>query len=98
MGYMKKLRFVMAVAGAIAAGAVLAQSGADVVKAKGCLTCHTVEQKKIGPAYKDVAAKYKGDAGAAGTLTAKLKDGKGHPKVAASDAELKAAVEYVLSR
>jgi cytochrome c len=95
---MKKLRFVMAVAGAIAAGAVLAQSGADVVKAKGCLVCHTVDQKKVGPAYKDVAAKYKGDAKAGGMLAAKLKEGKTHPKIVATDAELKAAVEYVLSR
>ena len=95
---MRSLRFVVAVAGAIAAGAVLAQSGADVVKAKGCLTCHTVDQKKVGPAYKDVAAKYKGDAKAGAMLAAKLKEGKGHPKVAASDAEIKAAVEYVLSQ
>lgn len=90
----KVLRFATAVAGAIVAGVVLAQSGADVVKTKGCLTCHAVDQKKVGPSFKDIAAK-KGDAGA---LTAKLKEGKGHPKVAASDAEIKAAVEYVLSQ
>ena len=95
---MRNLRFVVAIAGAIAAGVALAQSGADVVKAKGCLTCHAVDQKKIGPAYKELAAKYKGDAKAAGMLAGKLKDGKGHPKVAASDAEINAAVEYVLSR
>lgn len=95
---MKKLRFALAVTGALVAGAVLAQSGADVVKAKGCLTCHAVDQKKVGPSYKDVAAKHKGDANAAGMLAAKLKEGKGHPKIAATDAELKAAVEYVLSR
>ena len=92
------LRFVVAVAVAGAAGAALAQSGADVVKAKGCLNCHAVDQKKAGPSFKDVAAKYKGDAKAADTLAAKLKDGKGHPKAAASDAELKAAVGYVLSQ
>jgi cytochrome c len=95
---MRNLRFAVAVAGAITAGVVFAQSGADVVKAKGCLTCHAVSQKKIGPAYKDVAAKYKGDAGAEGKLVAKLKDGKDHPKVVASDAEFKAAVGYVLSQ
>jgi cytochrome c len=95
---MSKLKFVVAVAGAIAAGTVLAQSGADLVKSKGCLTCHAVDQKKIGPAYKDVAAKYKGDAKAGAMLAAKLKEGTGHPKVVASDAEIKAAVDYVLSR
>jgi cytochrome c len=82
-------------AGVLAAGAVLAQSGADVVKAKGCLNCHAVDQKKAGPSFKDIAAKHKGDEAA---LAAKLKDGKGHPKIAASDAELKAAIGYVLSQ
>ena len=91
---MNIVQFVVAVTAAIAAGAVLAQSGADVVKAKGCLNCHAVDQKKVGPSFKDIAAK-KGDAGA---MAAKLKDGKGHPKVAASDAEIKAAVDYVLSQ
>lgn len=95
---MKVLRFIVAVAGAVAAGVVLAQSGADVVKAKGCLNCHAVGEKKIGPSYKELAAKYKGDAKAGGMLAAKLKEGKTHPKVAASDAEIKAAVDYVLSQ
>jgi cytochrome c len=90
---MKTIRFAVAVGCAIAAGSVFAQSGADVVKAKGCLNCHAVDQKKVGPSFKDIAAK-KPDAAA---VVAKLKDGKGHPKVAASDAELKAAVGYVLS-
>ena len=91
---MSGLRFVVMVAGALAAGVVLAQSGADVVKAKGCLNCHAVDQKKVGPSFKDIAAK-KGNSSA---MVAKLKEGKGHPKVAASDAELKAAVDYVLSQ
>ena len=90
---MRVMQLVVMIAGTAAAGAVLAQSGADVVKAKGCLNCHAVDQKKAGPSFKDIAAK-KGDPAA---LVAKLKDGKGHPKVAASDAELKAAVGYVQS-
>jgi cytochrome c len=94
---MSTARFVVAAAGAIAAGIALAQSGADVVKTKGCLTCHAVDQKKVGPSFRDIAAKHKGDSAAAGSLTNKLKEGKGHPKMPASDAELKAAVEYMLS-
>ena len=94
---MKVMLVVVAAAGMLAAGAVNAQSGADVLKAKGCLGCHDVDKKKIGPSYKDVAAKYKGKSGAEGQLVAKLKEGKGHPKIAASDAELKAAVGYVLT-
>jgi len=91
---MNALRYVIALTFAIAAGSVFAQSGADVVKAKGCLGCHAVDTKKVGPSFKDIAAK-KGDQAA---LIAKLKDGKGHPKIAASDAELQAAVAYVLSQ
>jgi cytochrome c len=78
------------------AGAGYAQSGADVLKAKGCLNCHESDKKKVGPAYKDVAAKYKDDKGAEARLVAKIKEGNNHPKIAASDAELKAAVDYVL--
>lgn len=81
----------------LAAGVGYAQSGADVLKAKGCLNCHEMDKKKVGPAYKDVAAKYKGKKNAAGELVAKIKEGKGHPKIDASDAELKAAVQHVLS-
>ena len=94
---MKANLLVLAVVGVLAAGLGYAQSGADVLKAKGCLNCHEMDKKKVGPAYKDVAAKYKDDKAAAGMLVAKLKEGKGHPKIEASDAELKAAVGTVLS-
>lgn len=93
---MKKVLMAAAAAAALIAGGVNAQSGADVVKAKGCLGCHDLNVKKVGPAFKDVASKYKGDGKAAGNLAEKLKQGKGHPKIAASDAELKAAVGYAL--
>ena len=94
---MKAVLLVLAAAGTLAAGSAYAQSGADVLKAKGCMNCHDMDKKKVGPAYKDVAAKYKGNAGAEAQLVAKIKDGKGHLKIAASDAELKAAVRQVLA-
>ena len=94
---MKTMVVAVAAAGVLAAGAVYAQSGADVLKAKGCVGCHDMDKKKIGPSFKDVAAKYKGKKGAEGELAAKIKEGKGHPKVDASDAELKAAVRQVLT-
>ena len=94
---MKAMLVGLAAAGVLAAGVGFAQSGVDVLKSKGCMNCHENDKKKVGPAYKDVAAKYKGDKGASDMLVAKIKDGKGHPKVAASDAELKAAVGTVLS-
>ena len=99
---MKAMLVVLAAAGTLAAGWVYAQSGADVVKAKGCLNCHEVDKKKVGPAFKDVAAKYKGNKGAEGNIVKGLKDGKmgdkAHPKAAGSDAELKAAAQFVLSQ
>jgi cytochrome c len=95
---MKSMILVLAAAGSmVMVGAANAQAGADLAKSKGCLGCHAVDQKKVGPAMKDVAAKYKGNKDAEATLTAKLKDGKGHAKVAASDAELKTLVEWSLS-
>jgi len=91
---MKPIVLVIAAAAALAAGAAAAQSGTDVLKAKGCLNCHEADKKKVGPSFKDIAAKRKG---AEAELVAKLKDGKGHPKIAASDAEIKAAVQHVLA-
>jgi len=93
---MKATVFVLAVAGALAAGAAWAQTGPDGLKAKRCLNCHDVDKKKVGPAFKDVAAKYKGKEAAEGELVAKLKAGKGHPKVQAPEAELQAAVKQAL--
>ncbi len=94
---MKSILVVVTAAAILASGAVSAQSGAEVAKAKGCLNCHEMDKKKMGPAIKDIAAKFKDDKGAADKLAAKLKEGKGHPKSAASDAELKAALQYMLT-
>ncbi len=101
---MKSMLLVLAAAGSmVMAGAAYAQAGAagtagaDLAKAKGCLGCHAVAEKKVGPAYKDIAAKYKGNKDAEATLITKLKDGKGHMKIAATDAELKTLVQWSLS-
>ena len=62
-----------------AAVAVLASGSAfadlDLAKKSGCLACHSVEKKIVGPAWKDVSAKYKGDAAARDALIAKVKKG-----------------------
>jgi cytochrome c len=86
----------LAVASVAFAGA--AQADEAMAKEKGCLGCHAVDKKKMGPAFKDVAAKYKGDAGAEAALTAKVSEGKGHPKqTKASPDDVKALVKWVLS-
>jgi len=92
---MKVTLLALAAAGLLSATAAYAQSGADVVKAKGCLNCHEMDKKKVGPGFKDIASRRQGKAD---EIVAKLKDGKGHMKIAASEAEIKAAVEYVLSQ
>lgn len=94
---MKAILVAVAAAGVLAAGGGYAQSGADVAKAKGCLNCHEMDKKKVGPSFKDLTAKYKGDKGAQAKMVEKLKEGKGHMKITASDDELKAAVGYALS-
>ena len=54
-------------------GQVLADEA--LAKAKNCMSCHAVDKKLVGPSYKDVAAKYKGDKGAVAMLAAKIKAG-----------------------
>ena len=95
---MKVTLIALAAAGGLfLTGPTNAQSGAELAKAKGCEGCHAVDTKKMGPAFKEVAAKHKDNKGAADALVAKLKDAKGHPKVNASEAEIKTLVTYVLS-
>ena len=88
---MRTLLVALAAAAALAGGAVQAQDSL-----KKCMGCHDMEKKKAGPSFKDAAAKNKGNKDAAGAIVAKMKDGKGHPKVAGTDDELKAAVEAAL--
>ena len=71
-----------------------------------CLGCHSVSEKVVGPAFKDVAAKYKGQKDAAAMLAAKVKSGGSgvwgtvamppNPKV--SDKDLKKIIAWVLAQ
>ena len=92
----KSITAALAIGMLVGAGAALPQSGGDLLKAKGCLGCHDFDKKKVGPAFKDIAAKHKGKADASKTLVAKLKDGKGHAKANASEAEIKTMVDRAL--
>jgi cytochrome c len=102
---MKIAAIVLAVVGLAATGAASAQSGQDLLQKSGCTACHQNDKKVVGPAYTEVAAKYKGDAGAAAKLAGKVKSGGSgvwgpvpmppHPQV--SDADIKTMITYILS-
>ena len=91
------------IAMAVAASIALVASGAAsaqeaLAKSEGCFNCHAVDTKKVGPAFKDVAAKYKGQADAEAKLVDKLSKGQGHPATKASGDDLKSLVKWVLSQ
>ena len=64
---------MMAAAGIVMAGQ--AQADEALAKAKNCMSCHAIDKKLVGPSYKEVAAKYKGDAKAPAMLATKVKAG-----------------------
>jgi cytochrome c len=91
---------------AFASQAALADAGLDLAKSKNCLACHAVATKLVGPAYKDVAAKYAGQKDAEAKLVAKvMKGGSGawgpvpmpaNPQV--TEAETHTLVKWVLAQ
>ena len=95
--------------GMVAASALLmvgtAQANADLAKSSGCLNCHTVDKKLVGPALKDIAAKYKGDAAAADKLAVKIQKGSQGvwgpipmpPNAKVNDADAKTLAQFILS-
>ena len=85
---------VLAASGWVLSQEAAAQAAPDVLKAKGCLNCHEADKKKVGPSIKEIAAK---KAGKSSEMVAKLKDGKGHMKINAPEAEIKAAVDQMLA-
>lgn len=58
-----------------AAASAPAMANSDLAKAKGCLACHTVDKKLVGPGYQEVAAKYKGQKDAEAKLVEKVMKG-----------------------
>jgi len=94
----------LAVAGS--AHAALDNKAAEALMAKdGCAACHAIDKKVVGPAYQDVAAKYKGDANAAAMLVDKVKKGGQGvwgqipmpPNAQVSDADIKNLVDWILT-
>ena len=82
--------------GMAAAGTASAQEA--LAKSSGCMTCHDIATKKMGPAFKEIAAKNKGKADAEAKIVAKLSAAKDHPEVKAKGDDLKGIVKWVLSQ
>nr|WP_321785651.1 c-type cytochrome [Paraburkholderia sp. J94] len=89
----------VAVAGVAAtlgtAPAFAAGDGQAIARSNACMGCHAVDRRLVGPSFKDIAAKYKGDASAQAKLEKKVRDGgagvwgaipmPSHPAMSAND-------------
>lgn len=102
---MKIGHFVVLCAGLIICTNALAD-GAALAKKSGCMTCHAVDKKLVCPAFKEIAAKYKGDTEAAARLAQKIRKGGagsfGSLRMPAtpasvSDEDIKTMVAWILS-
>lgn len=103
-----KISFIMLSAALTLGGAAQAadQAGAlAIAKKNGCLACHDLDKKLVGPAWKEVGKKYAGQADAEAKLIANVKKGsKGvwgpipmPPNATVKDADIKTLVQFVLT-
>ena len=103
---MKRVLFSALMSAAAVLSAAPAFADQALATSKNCMACHAVDKKLVGPAYKDVAAKYKSDKTAADKLAIKIMKGGGgawgavpmpaNPQV--NDAEAKKLVAWILSQ
>ncbi|MBM3356927.1 MAG: c-type cytochrome [Betaproteobacteria bacterium] len=102
------MRNILIAAGA-AGGIVIApaaQADEALLKKHNCVACHQIDKQTVGPAYRDVAKKYKGQKDAVAALSAKVKKGSQGvwgkipmpPNPAVPDGDIKKMVEFILSR
>ena len=100
---MKKLAVALLPLSVLFAGAV--QADVELAKSKGCLGCHQLDKKVMGPAWNDVGAKYAAEADGKATILASIKGGsKGKwggmampPQGALSDADAETLASFIIS-
>jgi len=100
------IQTTLKVALALACGGALAAPVDDAMNKAGCMACHTPDKKLVGPAFKEIAAKYKGQADVVAKLMDKVRKGGAgvygpvpmapNPPDKINDADLKAAIELIL--
>ncbi len=101
---MKNLLSACAIAFALTAAGT-AQANEKLLQSSGCMTCHGVDKKVIGPSYQEIAAKYRNDKGAEAALIKKVKGGgKGAwgempmpPNPHVKDEDIKTMVQWILA-
>jgi cytochrome c len=101
-----KIHYLIALAAAFSTHGFAAENSEQLLQKGSCLACHAVAKKMVGPAYKDIAAKYKNDKGALSMLEGKIRTGgTGNwgalpmpPQKALSDAEIKTLAQWVLNQ
>jgi len=102
---MKRLAIVLAAASILPAS-LPAQAQEELAKKHACFACHAVDKKLVGPAYKDVAAKYRDDPKAEAKLFEKVKKGGQGvwgqvpmpPNSQVPDADIHSLVKWILSQ
>ncbi len=98
-------KLLIALAAACLALAGTAQANEKIAQASGCMACHSLDKKLIGPSYKDVATKYRSSKGAEAELVKKVKaGGKGvwgeipmPPNAHVKDEDIRSIVKWILS-
>ena len=105
---MRKMLMLAGLLAAATTGSALAGPIGEAMSKAGCVACHAQDKKLVGPAFKDIAAKYRGQKDAGVQLADKVRKGgkgvwgpipmppSGPDKI--SDADLKAALEWVLAQ
>lgn len=96
---------VAAIAASSLFAAGTASANEELAKKSACTACHAVGTKLVGPAYKDVAAKYKGQKDAEAKLFEKVKKGgvgtwgqvPMPPNAAVKDDDIKTLVKWILA-
>ena len=97
--------FILLFSSSLASADPLAIKALAIIESSDCLACHSVDKKLVGPAFKEVAIKYKGNNKIADTLVNKIKMGgsgnwgkiamSAHP--ALSNSDLKLVVNWILA-
>ncbi|MEP6965233.1 MAG: c-type cytochrome [Polaromonas sp.] len=96
---------LIATTAALLAFGAQAATPEEAMNKAGCMACHAKDKKVLGPAFKDIAAKYKGQDATAALMDKVRKGGSGvygpipmppNPADKISDADLKAAIEFIL--